>query len=148
MAEVVTTVKGDGAAPWIVVHAETPAECERILTEALGGLLQTASEASQLLTASVVASKGVGQQAAPQGGNDWGPPQQPAQAQWQNQVPTGGGWQNQQGGGFVGSPNPEGKRCTLCQSVLVGKQPKVKKMWSCPNQRAQGDGHTVEWINS
>lgn len=143
MPEVVATIKGDGAAPWVVVHGETAAECERLLTEALGGLLQTASEAGQLLTATVQTSKGLSApaQAAPQNSQpvQWQNQQQPAQAQWQNQ----GAPQDS----FVGSVNPEGKRCTLCGTTLVGKQPKVKRMWSCPNQSRPNDGHTVEWIN-
>lgn len=158
MAEVVTTIKGDGAAPWIVIHAETAAESERLITEALGGLVQTASEAGQLLTATVQASKTVGRQETqvPQEkpafdwnkvGNPAPPPQQDWQQSQQSQAPTGGGWNAGQGNGFVGSAHPEGKRCTLCGSVLVGKQPKIKRMWSCPNQRAKDDGHAVEWIN-
>lgn len=147
MAEVVTTLKGDGAAPWIVIHAATPAESEQLITEALGGLLQTAAEGGQLLTGAVQTVKGFS------GGQQDQPPQ--GQANWQNgpqngnQGQQGGNWGGgqQQQNGFIGSPNPEGKRCQMCGSVLVGKQPKVKRMWSCPNQRAQGDGHTVEWIN-
>lgn len=148
MGEVVATIKGDGAAPWIVVHGETAAECEQALTEALGGLIQTATEAGQLLAATVNLSKGAG---AAQGGQGGQPPnnqfqQQPQQNQWQ-QNGTGGNQYNQPADNFVGSPNPEGKTCQLCGSLLIGKRPKVKRMWSCPNQRAQGDGHTVEWIN-
>ena len=158
MAEIVTTIKGDGAAPWIVVHAETPSESERLITEALGGLLQTAAEAGELLTTTVQASKQLGANA--------GAPQTPqAPVQWQNgpqggqqgyqdhQAPRGGdnnNWQPQQQqnqGGFIGSAHPEGKRCGLCGSVLIGQQPKVKRMWKCPNQKRQDDGHTVEWIN-
>lgn len=154
MGEVVATIKGDGAAAWIVVHAETATEAERLLSEATGGLLQTAAEVGQLLTATIQAGKTVGAgapvQHQTQQGNDWmGNPaqiqdwqtgQQPAQPAWQ-------GNQNQQVTGFVGSQHPEGKRCTLCGTVLVGKQPKIKRMWSCPNQKARDDGHTVEWIN-
>lgn len=154
MAEVVTTIKGDGAAPWIVIHAENAAESERLLTEALGGLLQTASEAGQLLTATVQTSKGLGNAAAPaqQAPAAWQNGAAPAQDWQQGQQPAQPAWQGQQGApqappGFIGSANPEGKRCQLCGSVLVGKQPKVKRMWSCPNQSRPNDGHTVEWIN-
>lgn len=147
MAEIVTTIKGDGAAPWIVVHAESASESERLITEALGGLLQTAAEGSELLTTTVQASKTLGNNAG-------GPPPQNQPAQWQNgpQGQSQGQQQNWQPqgqvmSGFVGSLNPEGKRCQLCGSVLVGKQPKVKRMWSCPNQQRPNDGHTVEWIN-
>lgn len=146
MAEIVTTVKGDGAAPWIVVHAESAAESERLITEALGGLLQTAAEAGELLTSTVQASKQLGSNA---GGSQ--APSQPAQ--WQNQ--GNGGHQDQQNWqppqnqnqSFIGSVNPEGKRCQLCGSALIGQQPKVKRMWKCPNQKRPEDGHTVEWIN-
>lgn len=145
LAEIVTTIKGDGAAPWIVVHAESASESERLITEALGGLLQTAAEGGELLTKTVQASKSLGSNAG-------GPPPQNQPAQWQN-GPQGQPQQNwqppaQQHDGFIGSQNPEGKRCTLCGSTLVGKQPKVKRMWSCPNQQRPNDGHTVEWINS
>lgn len=160
MAEVVTTIKGDGAAPWIVVHAEDAAESERLLSEALGGLLQTAAEVGQLFTATIQASKTVGagpSQDAPK--IDWNKVGNSAPAEWQNSAPKMQDWQqgqqpaqpawqgNQQVTGFVGSTHPEGKRCGLCGSVLVGKQPKIKRMWSCPNQKARDDGHTVEWIN-
>lgn len=155
MGEVVATIKGDGAAAWIVVHAETAGEAERLLSEATGGLLQTAAEVGQLLTATIQGTKTLGQQATPPAvassngnGNDWMNDPAPIQ-DWRNgQQPAQASWQgNQQVTGFVGSTHPEGKRCTLCGSVLVGKQPKVKRMWSCPNQKARDDGHTVEWIN-
>lgn len=147
--EVVTTIKGDGAAPWIVVHADTPQENEKVLTEVLEGLLQTASEAASLFTGAMNVARGTG------------PVQdQPAQNQQQYQgnqrqqvqqnQQSGGYNGGQQQPGFNGTPHPEGKRCELagCGAGLVGKQPKIKKMWTCPNQRTQGDGHTVEWINS
>lgn len=164
MGEVVATIKGDGAAAWIVVHAETAGEAERLLSEATGGLLQTAAEVGQLLTATIQGTKTLGKDAAPpaasssidwnkvgQGnGNDWMNDPAPM-PEWRNgQQPAQPSWQpqgNQQVTGFVGSTHPEGKRCGLCGSVLVGKQPKVKRMWSCPNQKARDDGHTVEWIN-
>lgn len=144
--EVVTTIKGDGAAPWIVVHTDSPQENEKVLTEVLEGLLQTASEAASLFTGAMNVARGTG------------PAQQPAQNQHQGnqrqqvqQNQGGGGWNGGQvQSSFNGTPHPEGKTCSLagCGAMLVGKQPKLKKMWTCPNQRAQGDGHTVEWINS
>jgi hypothetical protein len=147
---VVTTIKGDGAAPWIVVHADSPQENEKVLTEVLEGLLQTASEAASLFTGAMNVARGTGQPAQQQ---------QPAhnqqsQNQGRQQVQQNqGGWnggQQQTPPSFNGTPHPEGKTCSLagCGALLVGKQPKLKKMWTCPNQRSQGDGHTVEWINS
>lgn len=135
-SEVVTTLKGDGAAPWIVIHTETPEENEKAITDVIGGLLQTASEAATLFAAGVRVANGFDPNA---------PAEQPAQKppyQPRTQVQ-----QNQQGSSFNGTPHPEGKICPLCKAGLVGKQPKVKKMWTCPNQRQQGDGHYVEWIN-
>lgn len=139
--EVVTTIKGDGAAPWIVVHADTPQENEKMLTEVLEGLLQTAGEANALFTGAVTVARGTGP----------GHQDQPAQQQNRQQVQQnqGGGQYNQpQQNSFNGTPHPEGKVCGMCGAGLVGKQPKIKKMWTCPNQRNQGDGHAVEWINS
>lgn len=137
--EVTTTIKGDGAAPWIVVHTETPQENEKVLTEVLEGLLQTAGEASALFTGAVTVARGTG---PAQGQQDSQPQRQQVQ---QNQ---GGGQYNQSPqNSFNGTPHPEGKTCGFCGAGLVGKQPKIKRMWTCPNQRTQGDGHTVEWIN-
>lgn len=141
--EVVTTIKGDGAAPWIVVHTDTPQENEKVLTEVLEGLLQTASEAASLFTGAMNVARGTDP-----GGVDRA--QQSVHQNNQRQQVQ----QNQGGGGqqatsnFNGTPHPEGKTCQQCGAGLVGKQPKLKRMWTCPNQRAQGDGHTVEWINS
>lgn len=113
-----------------------------MLTEVLEGLLQTAGEASALFTGAVTVARGTGpvQDQRPQ---DSQPQRQQVQ---QNQ----GGWNGgqQQQNGFNGTPHPEGKTCGFCGAGLVGKQPKIKKMWTCPNQRTQGDGHAVEWINS
>jgi len=150
--KVVVTIKGDGAAPWVVMHADDMKEAERLIEEAYSGsLFQDAAEASSLLAGAVRAANGLGQQA-----------QQDDKAQahqgWQNQrqavqpnynQPT---QQNQQQynqpaqQGFAGTPHPEGKTCGLCGAGIVGKQPKIKRMWTCPNQRAQGDGHYMEWI--
>lgn len=144
MAEIVTTIKAGGDAPWIVVHADTIAESEAILADAAGGLMQTATEASQVFTAAFRAGNAASNP-PPSGG------QQQQNFQQQQQQPQQNQWQqnnnNVGGDPFIGSPNPEGKSCQLCGSLLIGKKPKVKRMWSCPNQRTQGDGHTVEWIN-
>jgi hypothetical protein len=35
----------------------------------------------------------------------------------------------------------------MCGAGIVGKQPREKKMWTCPNQKSKGDGHYMEWIN-
>lgn len=142
--EVVTTIKGDGAAPWIVVHTDSPQENEKVLTEVLEGLLQTASEAASLFTGAMNVARGTGQQDQPANNNQQHQGNQRQQVQ-QNQGHSGG---QQATSGFNGTPHPEGKTCQQCGAGLVGKQPKLKRMWTCPNQRAQGDGHTVEWINS
>lgn len=142
--EVVTTIKGDGAAPWIVVHADTPQENEKMLTEVLEGLLQTAGEASALFTGAVTVARGTGP-----AHQDLPPAQSQSQERRQQvQQNQGGGQYTPQQNSFNGTPHPEGKACGFCGAGLVGKQPKIKKMWTCPNQRTQGDGHTVEWINS
>jgi hypothetical protein len=138
--EVVTTLKGDGAAPWIVVHSDTAEENEKLLGEITAGLIQTASDAATLLTASVRLANGFDPNAQAQ--QEQKPTYQPRQQVQQNR---GGGQSNQSG--FTGTPHPEGKTCPLCGAGIVGKQPKVKKMWTCPNQRQSGDGHFVEWIN-
>jgi len=149
VTEVTTTLKGDGAAPWIVVHTDTPQENEKMLTEVLEGLLQTAGEANALFTGAVTTARGF------QNGQDAVQNTQPAQQQRQQvqQNQGGGGWNGggqagQQQSSFNGTPHPEGKTCGFCGAGLVGKQPKIKKMWTCPNQKTQGDGHAVEWINS
>jgi hypothetical protein len=141
--EVTTTIKGDGAAPWIVVHTDTPQENEKMLTEVLEGLLQTAAESNALFTGAVTVARGTGPSQPAQQDR----PQQDRQQVQQNQGGWNGGGQQQQSA-FNGTPHPEGKTCGQCGAGLIGKQPKVKKMWTCPNQRTQGDGHTVEWINS
>lgn len=143
MAEIVTTIKGGGEAPWIVVHSDSVEESEALLSQIAGGLSQTAVEAGQVFSAAFRAGNGAASNVPPNGGQ-----QQPQQNQWQQNNGAGGNQWNQGGGDpFIGSPNPEGKSCQLCGSLLIGKKPKVKRMWSCPNQRTQGDGHTVEWIN-
>lgn len=148
-SEVVTTLKGDGSAPWIVVHTETAAENEKALTEVIGGLLQTATEASQLLAGATRVANGLGQHAVqdqpPQQQNAWqgNQRQNVQQNQGQSQPPSYG----QNAGGFAGTPHPEGKTCRMCGALMVGKQPREKRMWTCPNQRTKGDGHDVEWIN-
>lgn len=156
MAEVVTTLKGDGAAPWIVVHAESAAETEKVLGELAEGLMQSAVQAADLLTGVVQTEKALNKPAFITPGPapapapvQWGQPAAPAQApaDWQNGAQPAPWGQPAAPGGFVGSVHPEGKRCELCSSVLIGKQPKVKRMWSCPNQQRPQDGHTVIWIN-
>lgn len=146
-SEVVTTLKGDGSAPWIVIHTETAAENEQAITEVLGGLLQTATEASQLLAGATRVANGLGEgataQQAPPQQNAWQGQQRQNVQQNQNQAPAYG----QNAGGFAGTPHPEGKTCPMCGAGIVGKQPREKRMWTCPNQRSKGDGHYVEWIN-
>lgn len=146
-SEVVTTLKGDGSAPWIVVHTETAAENEQALTEVMGGLLQTATEASALLAGATRVSNGLGPGAPAntQPQNQWqgNQRQNVQQNQGQSQPPSYG----QNAGGFAGTPHPEGKTCPMCGAGIVGKQPREKRMWTCPNQRSKGDGHYVEWIN-
>lgn len=136
--EVVTTIKGGGEAPWIVVHSETAEENEKLLTEVMAGLAQTASEASTLLAGAVRVANGFDGSQQPAQANSGGKPQYQQRQQVQ---------QNRGQSGFAGTPHPEGKTCPLCGAGIVGKQPKIKKMWTCPNQKASGDGHYVEWIN-
>lgn len=141
--EVVATLKGDGSAPWVVAHGDEVKDAEKILEDALAGsFFQTVAEASTLLAGAVKVANGFdpNQPAEPQK-----PPYQARQAVGQNQQQ--GGYNNQQSSNFNGVPHPEGKTCPMCNAGIVGKQPKVKKMWTCPNQRSQGDGHYVEWIN-
>jgi hypothetical protein len=141
--EVVVTMKGDGSASWAVIHGETVEETQNLLDEALKGpLFQTVAEASTLLAGATKIANGFDpnqQQAEPTK-----PPYQARTAVGQNQQ---GNWNNNQSSDFNGTPHPEGKQCPQCGAGIVGKQPKVKKMWTCPNQRSQGDGHYVEWIN-
>lgn len=150
--EVVATLKGDGGAPWIVAHGDEVAEAERLLEDSLkGSFFQTVAEASVLLAGAVRVANGMN---APAGGvmdqalgraQDVSTPYQgqPRQSVGQAQQPYQGGGQSN----FNGTPHPEGKTCPLCGAGIVGKQPKVKRMWTCPNQKQQGDGHYVEWIN-
>lgn len=141
-SEVVATLKGDGSASWIVVHGETVNEAEALLEDALKGpFFQTVAEASTLLSGATKVANGMPAQ---------GPPAQAQQGQQRQQVQQNTQWNNppaQQSGGFVGSAHPQGKVCGMCGAGLVGKQPREKRMWTCPNQRSKGDGHDVEWIN-
>lgn len=141
--EVVATLKGDGSAPWIVAHGDEVEHAEKLIEDSLkGSFFQTVAEASTLLSAAVRVANGMPAQGEPQK-----PPYQPRTSVGQNQQ---GAWQgngNAGAGTFNGTPHPEGKTCPLCNAPIVGKQPKVKKMWTCPNQKQQGDGHYVEWIN-
>lgn len=146
--EVVATLKGDGSAPWIVARGDEVADAEKLVEESLkGAFFQTVAEASTLLSAAVRVANGFDPNApaqAPQNNGGGKPPYQPRQAVGQNQGQwNGGGGQSN----FNGTPHPEGLTCPLCQAPIVGKQPKVKKMWTCPNQKQQGDGHYVQWIN-
>lgn len=141
--EVVATLKGDGSAPWIVAHGDEVSEAERLIEDSLkGSFFQTVAEGSALFAGAVRIANGMAAPAEqPQQGSK--PPYQPRQALGQNQAQQAA--QGQQG--FAGTPHPEGKTCPQCGAGLVGKQPKVKRMWTCPNQKQQGDGHYVEWIN-
>lgn len=140
--EVVVTLKGDGAAPWIVAHGEEVHDAERLIEDSLkGSLFQTTAEAATLFNAAVKVANGFDQN---QNSEPTKPPYQARESVGQNQQ---GNYNNQQSSNFNGTPHPEGKQCPMCKAGIVGKQPKVKKMWTCPNQRSQGDGHYVEWIN-
>lgn len=142
--EVVATLKGDGSAPWVVAHGDEVAEAERLIEDSLkGSFFQTIAEASTLLSSAVRVANGFdGSQPAQA---DSKPNYQPRTQVQQNQGNRSYGQSNQSG--FTGTPHPEGKTCPLCGAGVVGKQPKVKKMWTCPNQKQSGDGHYVEWIN-
>lgn len=132
--EVVVALKGDGAAPWVTIHGEEVADAERLVEDSLkGSLFQTTAEAATLLSGAVRVANGFDPNA---------PAEQPA-----SKPPYQPRQQVQQNSSFNGTPHPEGKICPLCKAGLVGKQPKVKRMWTCPNQKQQGDGHYVEWIN-
>lgn len=143
--EVVATLKGDGSAPWIVAHGDEVKDAEKILEDALAGsFFQTVAEASTLLAGAVKIANGLPPQGAQQ------PPQQDYQQRQQvQQNPQQNQWNNPPAGnsGFAGTPHPQGKTCPMCGAGIVGKQPREKRMWTCPNQRTKGDGHYVEWIN-
>jgi hypothetical protein len=143
--KVTVTIKGSGEAPWIVWHADTIEEAESLIEEAIKGpLYQDAAEASALLAGAVRAANGLGQQAQQ---DDKAQAQQGYQSQRQAvQQNTQQGYNQPAQQGFAGTPHPEGKTCGQCGAGVVGKQPKVKRMWTCPNQRTQGDGHFMEWI--
>jgi hypothetical protein len=151
--EVVATLKGDGSAPWVVAHGEEVHDAERLIEDSLkGSFFQTVAEASTLFSAAVKVANGFDPNAPaePNVTNDGyrtgggKPPYQQRQQVGQNQQ---GNYNNNQQSSFNGTPHPEGKTCPMCNAPIVGKQPKVKKMWTCPNQRQNGDGHYVEWIN-
>lgn len=142
--EVVVTIKGDGAAPWIVTHGEEVADAERLVEDSLkGSLYQTTAEAATLFSAAVRVANGFSENPAATN-EPQKPPYQARTAVGQNQQ---GNYNNNQSSNFNGTPHPEGKTCPQCGAGIVGKQPKVKKMWTCPNQKSQGDGHYVEWLN-
>lgn len=147
--EVVATLKGDGSAPWIVAHGDEVADAERLVEDALkGSFFQTVAEASTLFSGAVKVANGMqnGQQAVQQPQQDWQGQQRQALGQNQNQ---GYGQQSAPVSQFNGTPHPQGILCQMCSSQVVGKQPKPggKRLWCCPNQRAKGDGHFVQWIN-
>lgn len=146
--EVVATLKGDGSAPWIVAHGDEVSEAERLIEDALkGSFFQTVAEASTLLSGAVKVANGMQ--------NPQQPVQQPAQQDWQGQQRQavqqnqGYGQQSAPVSQFSGTPHPQGLVCQMCNSAVVGKQPKPggKRLWCCPNQRSKGDGHFVQWIN-
>lgn len=148
--EVVGTLKGDGSAAWAVVHADTVEEAERLIDDALkGSFFQTLAEASTLLAGATKVANGMPPQSAAgaTAANGFAGPQDrqqvqqnPAQNQWNNPPAQGSAT-------FAGSAHPQGKTCPMCGAGIVGKQPREKRMWTCPNQRSKGDGHYVEWIN-
>lgn len=144
--EVVATLKGDGSAPWIVAHGDEVKDAEKILEDALAGsFFQTVAEASTLLAGAVKIANGMPPQQAAAPVQDTPPAYQQRQQVQQNQNQ----WNSPpaQQGSFNGTPHPQGKTCQLCGAGIVGKQPREKRMWTCPNQRSKGDGHYVEWIN-
>lgn len=143
--EVVATLKGDGSAPWIVAHGDEVHEAERLIEDSLkGSFFQTVAEASTLLSAAVKVANGMAPGAPAQAPQQDYPARQQVQPQPQAQQ-----WNNPpaQQSSFNGTPHPQGKTCPLCGAGVVGKQPREKRMWTCPNQRSKGDGHYVEWIN-
>lgn len=147
--EVVATLKGDGSAPWAVIHADTVAEADRLIEEALAGpFFQNITEASTLLAGATRVANGLPASSPAQQSQSYQHNRQSVQPAPGNQ---GYGNQNSNqrpaGDSFNGTPHPEGKTCPACGAGIVGKQPREKRMWTCPNQRSKGDGHYVEWLN-
>lgn len=141
--EVVATLKGDGSAPWVVAHGEEVHDAERLIEDSLkGSFFQTIAEASTLLSAAVKVANGMQPNTGPAQSQNPSYNRQPVQQnQGYSQAPAGGQ------SSFNGTPHPEGKTCPMCGAGIVGKQPREKRMWTCPNQRSKGDGHYVEWLN-
>ena len=165
------TIKGDGAAPWITAAGMDGKSTNELLNDVSeSGLLQTAAEVSALLSGAVRAvnalgaagnagpGAGAGVQSAPAGGPPSPGPQgaTPAAPSYPQQ---GMAYQvppvPQAPPSFNGAPHPEGLVCQkqneygqlVCGAPVIGKQTKTnKRLWTCPNQTAKGDGHYVQWL--
>lgn len=145
------TIKADGAAPWLTISADSPAELELAVSKVGSRLLTNAAELGSHFTAAYRVAQGFTQPSAPP--QDTPPPAaQPSATEraatvWNqppgNPVPQPSGPQN-------GQPHPNGDRCPLCGQTKVYKEITTSrglwKMWTCPNQRAKNDGHAQDTI--
>lgn len=138
------TLKGgkDFDAPWIVVYGNDPDEVQNKLQSVIDGdLAAKTAEAASFLRAQH--SGHAGGVAA----------NQPPQSQQRPQTAWNQGQQNQQQGGLAnGTPHPEGLTCPGCGEAVLykaftSKAGKNIKLWSCPSQRRQGDGHYSQFAN-
>lgn len=134
--------------PWIVVRGDNPEDVTAKLS-GLTSVVQATIEAANLLHAANTAAPVLAN--APAAAPDPAPQQQAAP-----------GWATtpQQAAPAPQAPpqqavvyHPEGKTCGACNSPVVFKsifsraKNKNFNLWSCPNQRQQGDGHFSEFQN-
>ena len=139
----VTLKAGTGYdAPWVVVYGDNPDEVQNKLDN-LGNVLKSAvSAAAVLRSLHTVESNGLPvaevttAPAAPAQPSGWGKP-----AAQQAPVP-------QQQAGVVYHPVDVCGGCgsRVQEKVITSKKSgKTFELWTCPNQRAKGDGHYSEF---
>ena len=156
------TIKGDGAAPWLVFNLDGPESLEQAIGSVPESLLVTAAELSVHFTAACRVAQGTAPAPvffthhpdvvpeAPQ------PATERAQTAWSQTTPAPNTAQPQpssiQGGPVNGQSSPTGATCGLCNSVLTFKGGIAKNtgkpyaMWACPNGRNRDDGHRTDWV--
>lgn len=153
---ITATIKGDGAAPWIVFHAEDLTQLGDAINGTDGELLQSLTGLGVAFAAAYkLAQSGAGPTAIAASPPRDTPqmdslvtPQAPVQTAWDKPQTTPAG------GPTNGMAHPAGTTCIKCGGVIVFKRTnprasdnKTFAFWNCVNQAKRDDGHFSEFAN-